>query len=296
MSRTPISERAHGKWHDVLTLVGIPRELLDKRHKPCPWCGGKDRFRWTDHNGSGAWICNQCGNGTGIDFVMRFHKIEFKEAAQRIEAVIGDASEAKPETVTKDARRAMRALWSAGVPITRDCAAGSYLERRGIVLEKYPPSLRYVSQALAASNVWSAAMIAKCVAGAQAVNVHKTFLDDVGSEPKKKLMHAPLPGGTVVMLGAAGETLGIAEGIETALSASKIFDMPVWAAINAGNLCKFVPPETVKNLWIFGDNDENFVGQSAAYALAKSLSKRVSVRVEIPGTPGNDWNDVLRQA
>jgi putative DNA primase/helicase len=93
-------------------------------------------------------------------------------------------------------------------------------------------------------------------------------------------------------------TLGVAEGIETALAAwvldGKIF--PVWSCINAGQLEKFEPPEGTKNLAIFGDNDKTFTGQAAAYALAKRLSNRanpVRCSVLIPTVEGWDWNDKL---
>jgi putative DNA primase/helicase len=50
----------------------------------------------------------------------------------------------------------------------------------------------------------------------------------------------------------------------------------------------------VQKVIIFGDNDENFTGQEAAYSLARSLSGDVEVEVKIPSIPGWDWNDVQR--
>ena len=52
--------------------------------------------------------------------------------------------------------------------------------------------------------------------------------------------------------------------------------MPVWAAIGAENLANFeAVPESVMRLVIFGDNDRNFVGQEAAYRLAKRWAGRL---------------------
>jgi putative DNA primase/helicase len=88
--------------------------------------------------------------------------------------------------------------------------------------------------------------------------------------------------------------MGIAEGIETALSASVLFNVPVWAAISAPLLKKWRPPPRVEKVIIFGDNDENYTGQEAAYSLARALANDVEVEVKIPSIPGWDWNDVHR--
>lgn len=55
-----IRQAAAGRTIDILTQVaGIPAELLDGKHHPCPKCGGKDRFRLIDES-TGACLCNQC--------------------------------------------------------------------------------------------------------------------------------------------------------------------------------------------------------------------------------------------
>ena len=110
----------------------------------------------------------------------------------------------------------------------------------------------------------------------------------------RKLMPGELPDGSAVRLSEFnGGIIGIAEGIETALSASALYQIPVWAAINAGNLAKWIPPEGTEEVAIFGDNDPKFAGQAAAYALARRLaSKNTPVTVHIPPMPGTDWADV----
>ena len=57
-----------------------------------------------------------------------------------------------------------------------------------------------------------------------------------------------------------------------------------------GYLKSWEPPEGVRGVVIFADNDINFTGQEAAYTLAKKLSK-LSVEIRIPETPGTDWAD-----
>ena len=59
-------ERATGRWREILPQLGIETRFLVNRHGPCPLCGGKDRFRCDDRDGSGSYYCNQCGPGPGI--------------------------------------------------------------------------------------------------------------------------------------------------------------------------------------------------------------------------------------
>jgi putative DNA primase/helicase len=54
-------ERARGRWREILPIFGIETRYLHNRHGPCPLCGGKDRFRFDDRDGSGSYYCNQCG-------------------------------------------------------------------------------------------------------------------------------------------------------------------------------------------------------------------------------------------
>ena len=56
----------------------------------------------------------------------------------------------------------------------------------------------------------------------------------------------------------------------------------------------FEPPAGLHRLAIFADNDANFVGQQAAFELARRLSGKLDVKVDIPPEPGLDWNDALR--
>lgn len=50
---------------------------------PCPWCGGRDRFRvQPNHQGGGRWMCRQCSDKwqDAIAFVMRRDSLDFKSA------------------------------------------------------------------------------------------------------------------------------------------------------------------------------------------------------------------------
>ena len=101
-----ILDSTRGRWPDLLTaLAGLTPEQLTDTHQPCPLCGGTDRYRFDDLDGSGSWFCNQCGGknqsgggGTGMDMLMRRNGWTYAEAAKRVEQHLGIASIPKPPT------------------------------------------------------------------------------------------------------------------------------------------------------------------------------------------------------
>ena len=296
----PIQDKSRGKWFGILSAIGIDRKHLTKKNGPCPFCGGVDRFRWTDHQGSGAYICNQCGHGSGADLVMRWLGCDFKTAAARIEAELGvDHPQPKSDERTDEQKRAaMRDLWNVGVPVSRENRAGQYLVSRGIDLDIYPASLRFVSLCQY-DNIRVPAMLAKVIGpNGTAVQLHRTFLLPDGSKDRR-MMPGALPPGSVIRLGPGAPKLGIAEGIETALMSSIRFGLPVWSAISEGNLQKFRPPVDVQELVIFGDADHSHVGQAASHILARDIlreaqqhKRAIKLRVELPPVIGTDWADL----
>ena len=176
-----------------------------------------------------------------------------------------------------------------------------YLRKRG--LSKIPADLRYHP------GTWEPETKQKQIAmlaimhlqDGTAVNIHRTFLGKdykkLPIEGAKKFLTGKqkMDGGAVRLYPLTAEdTLGIAEGIETAIAASERSGIPVWAALNAGFLGKWECPKEIKKVVVFGDNDSNFAGQKAAYILANKLAiQGKSVEVKIPETIGEDWLDVF---
>ncbi|MFM2057601.1 MAG: hypothetical protein RLY71_1986 [Pseudomonadota bacterium] len=127
--------------------------------------------------------------------------------------------------------------------------------------------------------------------------LHRTYLTRDGSKADvptvKKLTGAagPLAGGCIRLAAPAGEVIGIAEGIETALSASLASGLPVCAAYSAGNLAAWQWPREVRTLAIFGDADQ--AGREAAERLRqRACAAALRVNVLTPTTEGADWCDV----
>jgi putative DNA primase/helicase len=129
------------------------------------------------------------------------------------------------------------------------------------------------------------------------VTIHKTYLTAEGTkapvEQPRMFCQGTIPPGSAVRLARAAAVLGVAEGIETSLAATKLFDVPTWAALSDWGVEWFEPPAGTERLIIFGDNDANGAGQRAAYALAARLAPRMSIEVQIPEATDTDWDDVL---
>jgi len=92
--------------------------------------------------------------------------------------------------------------------------------------------------------------------------------------------------------------LGIAEGIETALSCYLATGIPTYSAVCAQNLKTFEVPEDVHSVIVFADKDKSGTGEEAALALKEKLKKDgvlctiVMPKPELPnGSKGIDWND-----
>jgi putative DNA primase/helicase len=304
MNREPLRERCRGRWDGILPALGIDSRFLTRKNGPCPLCpGGKDRWRFLDTDGVGTWICTQCGAGNGIDLVLRFTGLPFCDAARRIEAVIGDvqARPSQPPRSESQIRAGLNAMWRAAAPIRRGDVTDEWLRSRAVVLDAFPPCLRSAPRMRyydKAGGSYHPAMLAMVTSpDGKPATIHRTYLARAGAKaavhsPRK--LYSAMPKGAAVRLAAPGPTLGIAEGIETALAAQILFGFPTWAAICANGLASFEPPATTKRLLIFADNDGNAVGQKAAATLGSRMAGRLQVETVIPDKPGQDWNDILR--
>ena len=113
---------------------------------PCPWCGGRDRFRvWPEHpSGRSRWWCRRCDRrGDGIDLLRDLKGMGFREAAAAVGQPVDDRGPASPSRLRQEpplgppsaawqcraeeiAQEAEKTLWAP-------CSARAlaYLQRRG---------------------------------------------------------------------------------------------------------------------------------------------------------------------
>lgn len=294
MNFATATHKASGRWHSILSELGIASSYLTNKHGPCPMCGGRDRFRFDNKTNRGDWICSNCGAGDGFALISKVRKISLIDARKLIEPLIPTAEVKFPRRdVNKDAPVSAAQIWKATRAIQEWSPVWTYLKVRTRGYNG-ATSLREGFD----KTFFMAAKITD--PEGHGVSLHKTYITQDGLpasfKPNKLLVAGAIPPGSSIRLSDAAESMGVAEGIETALSAQRLFGVPTWSAISAPMLKTFEPPKICKILTIYADNDSNFTGQSAAYELARRLKMtkpELKIYVKIPELIG-DWNDVLK--
>lgn len=139
------------------------------------------------------------------------------------------------------------------------------------------------------------------------ITLHRTYLTPSGNKAKvecpRKMMSVPddkTVTGAAIQLGGfpTDGVLGIAEGMETAMSAMRVYRIPTWSSVSATILERFEPPKGVKTVLVWADKDRSLTGQRSAQALKDALEpKGITVHILMPQRPikgkSVDWNDVL---
>lgn len=195
-----------------------------------------------------------------------------------------------------DTGRLAALLWAQSRPIEGTLAA-HYLAHRAIKAP-LPPALRFHPDCPDGPFRRPALIAARTMLAApdQVMSVQRTFLARDGSgkarggETKKTL--GACKGGGVV-LGEIAESLLVAEGVETALSAAPLFALPGVATLGVAHTRALIIPEWVREVVIAADNDEKGQGLDAAKALAARLHKEGrNARIEAPPPAFKDFNDL----
>ena len=172
-------------------------------------------------------------------------------------------------------------IWQATVE-AQETVVDEYLNRRGIYLR--PPMLR--------CRLDHRSMVAGVQApDGKVIAIQQTWLTSDGEKASGKRLTTGNLGGGAVRLGALGRVMGLAEGVETALSAMQM-PMTVWASLGASRLHNVELPPEVEEVHVFVDNDEP--GRTAAKRAADvhtSVGRRVYLRS--PPDECGDWNDFL---
>nr|WP_283405490.1 toprim domain-containing protein [Novosphingobium panipatense] len=179
-----------------------------------------------------------------------------------------------------------------------DTPAKSYLEARGI---------RAASRALRfhprtplgpkGNTQYLPALIAAVTMDHGLVAIHRTFLNPVRpaivpfDNPKRAL--GSLASGAVRLFEPVDGRLGLAEGIESALAAKALTQIPCWASLGNERFGLVSIPESVRELHLFVDHD---AGGDLAEERARSAyaCESRTIVTRRPRGPGKDWNDALQ--
>ena len=201
----------------------------------------------------------------------------------------------RPKAAADHRALALR-LWKASQPIAGSPAA-DYLAARGLP-PPYPRCLRYNPRTIVGAGErrrFFPAMIAAVENDLGVVAVQRTCLD------LADILHKPMPkpkialgllGDAAIRLAPAGEELGLAEGIEDALSAMAWFGTPTWALGGVERLGLVAIPERVKRIIVYGDRG------AAAAAMLKKARPHLTANgrelvLRLPERHA-DWNDAWR--
>lgn len=334
-----LKQLAKGQWADIFDDLFEEAKKANPLaeafsangfHVACPVHGGSDGFRlFSDFLETGGTVCNTCGphkDGFSTLAWLLEHEFgtgAFRETVRRVAdwLRVDHAQRVRPERKPLEfkplvdpakAAAKIREVWRSSLPLA-DSVAEAYLRSRGIPKMHLPTSLRFHP----GLQYWDAKQKKSlgtfpCLLAPiknkenKIVSIHRIFLTADGAKapvPDAKKMMAmcdDIRGSAIRLQEAVGDTLGVAEGIETALAAHLISQMPVWSCVSAPLLELVEIPEHVTTVVIWADKDRSLRGEQAAHKLADRLEKqgkRVLIcmpQLDIPeDSKGIDWLDVL---
>lgn len=312
MLDTPIKDRlelhALPEPIDYYASVGLVfRERAGKwRTTRCEFHGGSDSMRVNTQ--TGAYVCMACGarGGDVLDYERAVTGADFATAARALGCWAGGEVPVrivKPQPRPEKKQRTSlsdwgRELWAECRPISG--IAADYLRARCCLLPPADGDLRWHPALKHPSGYVGPAMVGLVTHAAtnEPLSLHRTWIRPDGrkadvAKPKLLLAGHALDSGVIRLWPDEAVTygLGIAEGIETALSLAHVFQS-VWAALDVNHLAKFSPLPGIESLTIAADNDERQAGQLAAQQCAAvwaAAGREVFIRM----APAGDVNDAL---
>lgn len=190
-----------------------------------------------------------------------------------------------------------RRLWQSAM-VTTDSPAERYLAGRG--LTSTSDQLRYLGQTPLGPRGavrFLPAMLGAVTTDSGIIAIHRTFLESARARladferPKRAL--GSLGCGAVRLAPPVQGRLGLAEGIESALSAMQLFGIPCWATLGNERFGLVAIPESIRELYLFIDNDAGGTLAEERARKAYAAPDRL-IHLRAPASPGFDWNDELK--
>lgn len=260
----------------------------------CPACSYRGAFSMKSGRCGAvrAYCANGCTPDVLDDALTRTLGTDWRPPARLPDADIATQRAAKQAAAAR--------LFSGSTPLTPTDPAGLYMARRGLAGFTGCPSLRYRGDCRHQDGGRLPALVAEVTnAAGRHIAVHRTYLDRKGCKADVdpcKMTLGPMWGGAVRLTPdlAPPPALVVGEGIESSASAGLLLRLPAWAALSAGNLGGGLAlPDVVRAVIIAADADP--VGQREAQAAARRWrAEGRTVRIALPDTPGQDFNDILQ--
>lgn len=286
-------------------LVSIISRRVRLQRRGADWFGRcpfheEATASFTVNEGKRFWHCFGCSaHGDVIEWFRLTERLSFPEAVERARQEAGAApmrAAGSDDQAQREKQAKARQIWAESVPIG-GTVAETYLREARCIRVPLPATLRFHPDLPHKPGLALGlpAMVAAVTNQArQVVAVQRTFLKPDGSDkaplnaPKRSL--GPIAQGAV-RLAPPAAVLGLAEGIETGLSAMELYRLPVWCALGS-NLAGVDLPELVRHVVVFADRGA--AGELAAAKAEEAFRhQRRKVSVRYPDT-GQDFNDELK--
>jgi len=299
---TSTVDAAENQWETIYSHYGLAASRRHSREE-CPFCGTKNSFRIAPERISyGGYIC-KCSAGNGFQLLQQVEGKSFAEIAREIDQILGRTyqSEApKPRKSTGIEK------WAGLSPI-KGSEGEKYLINRGIrICPRRGVKFGYeIVQGKRYGCIYAVAVNGQ----GEPCYLHQTFLDgdkkavfkpfsidgDLIQLPTKKMTTIRQTEDSVaIRLDYPDKVLGIAEGLESALSAQQRFKITVFGTMNTSFMKRFKAPPGVETLMIFADSDKKGAGHAAAFACANMNMTRKNddlQRVIVRWAKAGDFND-----
>jgi hypothetical protein len=270
--------------------------------------GGDYRVRCPVHGGVDLNLSIR--NGTkGADILVRCYSHECdRRAILKAIDEIGGRERRRPESIPlrdtyKSDPSKLRHLLGLLQPLEGTIGA-TYLRTRDLYLPSLGHHMRFLP-AKPPRHPWPCmvGIVTDFTDATRILTLHFTrlHLDGLGKAPLPKheqrsyLAGFPKKGGVIRLTDDADvdTRLGIAEGVETALAVHTSFrragwHMPVWSALDAGNMGALRPLDGIERLAIYADRGR--AGELAADTLAQRWRSTTSAEVLISTARRDDWN------
>ncbi len=302
------AEAAKGRWPEIFEHYGLP-PITGKNHYKgeCPVCSARGKFRIDDRDGAGTWIC-VCGSGDGMKLLSATQTNKtFSALCAEVDQLIGNDYRQEKIPVNSSAAKLRQRVISkfSKLPALRGTNGAEYLRQRGI--NKLPAeAIRFCDKQRHAGKVYHVLYALATDDKGELCYLHRTLLEGDRKAPlgesakrQKSLQeenYLEYARSVAIRMFPVSSTLGIAEGIETALSCYQIYGVNTWAVMNSNFMKKFRAPAGVKHLVIFADMDKHSAtGQAAAFecAHANLMAKNDIVKVSVRWPDNGDFNDML---